>query len=55
MDHQLFGVERIRDALLHAPQGAQGALDAVNAALKAHIGHAKPSDDQTMLAVRRRA
>lgn len=55
IDHRLFGVERMRAALLGARPGAQCALDTVSAALKAHIGHAKPSDDQTMLAVCRTA
>ncbi len=54
IDHKLFGVERIRAALLAAPAGAQQTIDQLNVDLKAYIGEAKPSDDQTMLVIRRK-
>jgi sigma-B regulation protein RsbU (phosphoserine phosphatase) len=53
IDHKLFGVDRIRAALLAAGPGAQQTIDRVNEGLKAFIGVAKPSDDQTMLVIRR--
>lgn len=54
IDHKLFGVDRIRTALLSGPNaGAQQTIEHLNAALKAYIGSAKPSDDQTMLVLRR--
>ncbi|MBX3381487.1 MAG: serine/threonine-protein phosphatase [Phycisphaeraceae bacterium] len=53
IDHKLFGVERIRGALVAAAPGAQQTIDRLNAALKDYIGAAKPNDDQTMLTIRR--
>jgi len=53
IDHKLFGVERIRAALIAAPAGAQQAIEHLNGALKTYIGTAKPSDDQTILVLRR--
>lgn len=52
-EHKLFGVDRITAAFESAPPTAQSVIDSINAALKIHIGVAKPSDDQTMLVIRR--
>lgn len=52
-DHKLFGVDRIRAALLAAPSGAESVIKQINSSLKAFIGDAKPSDDQTMLVIAR--
>lgn len=52
-DHKLFGFDRIRAAFTSAPASPQGVIDSINASLKIHIGAAKPSDDQTMLVIRR--
>ncbi|MBX3390972.1 MAG: PP2C family protein-serine/threonine phosphatase [Phycisphaeraceae bacterium] len=52
-DHKLFGVDRIRAAFLAAPSGAENVIKQINSSLKAFIGDAKPSDDQTMLVIAR--
>lgn len=53
IDHKLFGVDRIRAALLSdSNTGAPRTIEHLNAALKTYIGSARPSDDQTMLVIR---
>ncbi len=51
--HKLFGTDRILDAVRAGPPTPQGILDAIDAALKAHIAGERPSDDQTILVLRR--
>lgn len=54
IDHKLFGVDRIKAAVLASSPGSHSVIESLNRALKAYIGHEKPNDDQTMLVIERR-
>jgi sigma-B regulation protein RsbU (phosphoserine phosphatase) len=52
-ERTLFGIDRIRQAIAGAPADASSVLRSIDAALKNHVASARPSDDQTVLVVRR--
>lgn len=51
--HELLGTERLLTALNHPPASADDLLDRIEAMVDAHSGGNTPSDDLTLLALRR--
>jgi sigma-B regulation protein RsbU (phosphoserine phosphatase) len=50
---ELYGSQRLCELLASAGGTAQDTLDVVDAAVRAHIGAAPPSDDLTLIVLRR--
>jgi sigma-B regulation protein RsbU (phosphoserine phosphatase) len=50
-DEELFGEQRLIEALLNSDGSPQGVIQSVQSALVAHQAGARPMDDQTMLAI----
>ncbi|HLF02138.1 MAG TPA: PP2C family protein-serine/threonine phosphatase [Anaerolineales bacterium] len=55
MQDEMFSDERLEALAASAPLSAEGLLDHIQAAVNAHVGGAPPSDDITLLAIRREA